>query len=289
MTAPVTNAAVENVSGPLAHHGEAPVWWAAERSLLWVDGDAGDLLSLRDGEVRRQRVDDEYLAFVRPRVQGGLVAVGARTLRLSDAAGADFCEVATLLDDPLVRMNDGCCDPQGRLLTGSMAYDAASGAGVVVRVDADLTRRTVITDVTVSNGICFSPTGSLAYYVDSLAHRIDVFDVHEGDLVNRRPFAEIVPGDGIPDGLTVAADGSVWVAIWGGSEVRGYAPDGRPVTRIALPVAQVSACAFGDDDLGTLYITTSAQGLPADHGTAAGSLYAVRLSVTGIPVAAFAG
>lgn len=279
----------ENVTGPIAHHAEAPVWSTGWGGLRWVDGDAGDLLTLRADGVTRQHVDDEYLAFARPRANGGLVAVGARTLYLADADGDDFRAAATLLDDPRVRMNDGCCDPRGRLLAGSMAYDAAADAGIVLRIDADLTATTVLPRTTISNGVGFAPDGRRAYYVDTLSHRIDVFDVAEGELRGRRVFARIPEQQGLPDGLTVAADGSVWVALWGGSAVHGYDSAGVHIATVELPVPQVSACTFGDDDLGTLYITTSAQGLPADHGTPAGSLFSVRPGVHGIPVTPFAG
>lgn len=279
----------ENITGPIAHHAEAPVWWPGWGGLRWVDGDAGDLLALRPDGVTRQHIDDEYLAFARPRSGGGLVAVGARTLYLAEDVDREFTAVASLGTDPLVRMNDGCCDPRGRLLAGSMAYDAAAGAGSVVRVDADLSVTTVLPRATISNGIGFSPDGRRAYYADTATHRIDVFDVSEGELRGRRAFAVIPEEQGAPDGLAVATDGSVWVALWGGSAVHGYDASGALIATIGVPVPQVSACAFGDDDLGTLYITTSAQGLSAGHGTQAGSLFAVRPGVHGIPVTPFAG
>jgi sugar lactone lactonase YvrE len=279
----------ENVTGPIAHHAEGPVWWPGWGGLRWVDGDAGDLLTLGSDSVTRQHIDDEYLAFARPRAGGGFVAVGARTLYLAEAVDGEVRAVASLIDDPRVRMNDGCCDPRGRLLAGSMAYDAVPDAGSVLRLDADLAVTTVLPRATISNGIGFSPDGRRAYYVDTMTHRIDVFDVAEGELRGRRAFAVIPADQGLPDGLTVAADGSVWVALWGGSAVRGYDASGALVETIELPIPQVSACTFGGDDLGTLYITTSAQGLPADHGTDAGSLFAVRPGVHGIPVTVFAG
>ncbi|MEU4013994.1 SMP-30/gluconolactonase/LRE family protein [Microbacterium sp. NPDC028030] len=279
----------DNVTGPVAHHAEGPVWWAGWGGLRWVDGEAGDLLALRPDGVTRQHIDDEYLAFARPRTGGGLVAVGARTVYLADDVDGETHAVATLFEDPRVRMNDGCCDPRGRLLAGSMAYDATPDAGSVLRMDPDLEVSTVLPRATVSNGIGFAPDGRRAYYVDTMTHRVDVFDVVEGDLRGRRSFAVIPEEQGLPDGLTVAADGSVWVALWGGGAVHGYDASGRQIAAIELPVPQVSACTFGDDDLGTLYITTSAQGLPADHGTEAGSVFAVRPGARGIPVTPFAG
>lgn len=280
---------VENVTGPIAGHAEGPVWAAAWGGLRWVDGAAGDLLTLRDDGVTRQHVDDEFMAFVRPRRDGGFVAVGARTLYLADEADGEARAVAQLGDDRGVRMNDGCCDPHGRLLAGSMAYDSAPGRGSLRRIDADLSISVVLPEVGISNGIAFTSEGSHAYYADTATGRVDVFDVSDGDLVNRRPFVSIPSDAGAPDGLCVAADGSVWVALWGGSAVHGYDSSGALIESIRLPVPQVSACTFGGHGLSTLFITTSAQGLDADHGTEAGSLFAVDLGIRGLPTLPFAG
>lgn len=280
---------VDNVTGAIAWHAEGPVWAAAWGGLRWVDGAVGDLLTLRDDGVTRQHVDDEYLAFVRPRRSGGFVAVGARTLYLADEADGETRAVARLGDDPGVRMNDGCCDPDGRLLAGSMAYDAAPGRGSLARIDADLSVSVVLPKVSISNGIAFTSEGSHAYYADTATGRVDVFDVSDGDLVNRRPFVSIPSDAGAPDGLCVAADGSVWVALWGGSAVHGYDSSGGLIESIRLPVPQVSACTFGGRALSTLFITTSAQGLDPGHGTEAGSLFAVDLGIRGQPTLPFAG
>ena len=279
----------QNVTGPIAGHAEGPVWAAAWGGLRWVDAAAGDLLTLRDDGVVRQHVDDEFVAFVRPRRTGGFVAAGARTLYLADEPDGDTRAVARLGDDPGVRMNDGCCDPDGRLLAGSMAYDSAPGRGSLRRIDADLTISTVLPEVTISNGIGFTSEGSQAYYADTATGRVDLFDVSDGELVDRRPLVEIPSDVGAPDGLCIDHDGNVWVALWGGSAVHAYDSSGSLIERIALPVPQVSACTFGGTGLGTLFITTSAQGLDADHGTEAGSLFAVDLGVRGLPTLPFAG
>lgn len=279
----------QNVTGPIAGHAEGPVWAAAWGGLRWVDAAAGDLLTLRDDGIVRQHVDDEFVAFVRPRRTGGFVAAGARTLYLADEPDGETRAVARLGDDPGVRMNDGCCDPDGRLLAGSMAYDSAPGRGSLRRIDVDLTISTVLPEVTISNGIGFTSEGSQAYYADTATGRVDVFDVSDGELVDRRPLVAIPSDVGAPDGLCIDHDGNVWVALWGGSAVHAYDSSGSLIERIALPVPQVSACTFGGTGLGTLFITTSAQGLDADHGTEAGSLFAVDLGVRGLPTLPFAG
>jgi sugar lactone lactonase YvrE len=139
--------------------------------------------------------------------------------------------------------------------------------------------------ITVSNGLGWAPDGSCAYYIDSATQRVDVCSP---DLVERRAFVTVPEATGTPDGLTVDADGGVWVALWGGSAVHRYSPDGELDQVVSLPVAQVSSCAFGGDDLRTLFITTSAEGLE-DPEPAAGALFAVRPGSTGQPTLTFAG
>lgn len=278
----------ENLTGPVCVHAEAPVWSPSWGGVRWVDGEAADLVTLREDGIHRLHLDDDYAAFVRPRASGGFAAFGARTLHLSDTADGATRAVRSF-DLGGTRFNDGTVDPRGRLLAGSMAIDGAGAVGRVIRLTAELEQRDVLSDVEVSNGIGFAPDGTLAYYVDTATGGIDAFDVEDGELTGRRLFVDIPDGQGMPDGLTVAADGSVWVALWNGAAVHGYSAEGSLIARIPLPVPQVSACTFGGDDLSTLFITTSAQGLAHDHGTEAGSLFAVRPGVRGLPVVPFAG
>ena len=125
-------------------------------------------------------------------------------------------------------MNDGNCDPAGRFWAGTMALDERRSAGALYRLDPDLTVHTMLTDVTISNGIDWSLDGRRMYYVDSPTRRIDVFDFDPGTgaIANRRTFVQVPAEAGIPDGMTVDADGFVWLALWGGAALHRYAPDG---------------------------------------------------------------
>lgn len=138
-----------------------------------------------------------------------------------------------------------------------------------------------------SNGTGWSPDGRRVYYVDSPTRRIDVFDMGDDRLpVGRRPFATVE--DGFPDGLTVDADGCVWVALWDGGAVRRYTPDGVLDRVLELPVRRPTSCAFGGADLTDLYITTARTGLEAPHPMS-GSLLVVPGAGKGLPQPAFAG
>jgi len=149
---------------------------------------------------------------------------------------------------------------------------------------------TVLSGVGISNGLAWSPDGSIAYYVDTLTQRIDAFDYDAvTGLRGRRPVASVDEVNGSPDGLTVDVEGYIWVALWGGSAVRRYAPDGRLDGVVELPVSQVTAATFGGPDLSTLYVTTSRLGVDPTAQPEAGAVFAAHVGVGGTPVLAYAG
>ncbi len=197
-------------------------------------------------------------------------------------------------DRPDQRMNDGKCDAAGRFWAGTMALDERGGAGALYRLDPDGHVETMIDGVTISNGLDWSDDGRLMYFIDTPTQSVDVFDfdLASGRIANRRPFARIDPVDGAPDGLTLDAEGFVWVALWGGSGVRRYAPDGALDSIVRVPATYVTSCAFGGADLGDLYITTARIKLSeADRASQplAGGLFRARPGVRGRPPHRFSG
>lgn len=279
----------EQVTDPVAYHGEGPVWSERWGGLRWVDMLAGDVLSLvTDGAINRRHVGN-VAAVLRPRRQGGAVIGVERGFALEDADGT-LTYLDELWTDTRVRMNEGGCDPDGRFYCGSMAYDQRPGAGALYRFDPDGSVRVVLENVTISNGLEWSPDGSRAYYNDTPTQRIDVFDYDgESGLTGRRPFAEIPAEAGGPDGLTVDEEGGVWVALYGGGAVRCYTPEGVLDEVIEVPAKQVTACTFGGQDHNQLFITTSREGLGGGEDPLAGSLFRSAVGVAGPPVREFAG
>jgi sugar lactone lactonase YvrE len=279
----------EQVTEPVAYHGEGPVWSERWGGLRWVDMLAGDVLSLApDGEITRRHVGS-VAAAIRPRRQGGAVIGVERGFALEGADGA-LTHLGALWTDEGVRMNEGGCDPDGRFYCGSMAYDKRPGAGALYRLDPDRSVRAVLANVTISNGLEWSPDGSRAYYDDTPTHRIAVFDYdRESGLTGLRPFAEIPPEAGHPDGLTVDAQGGVWVALFGGGVVRRYTPDGVLDGVVEVAARKVTACTFGGPRLDQLFITTSREGLEPGIDPLAGSLFRVVTGVVGLPAREFAG
>jgi sugar lactone lactonase YvrE len=279
----------EQVTGPVAYHGEGPVWSEQWGGLSWVDMLAGDVLSLAgDGEIGRRHVGT-VAAVVRPRQGGGAVIGVERGFALEDADGT-LTHLDEVWSDDSVRMNEGGCDPDGRFYCGSMAYDQRPGAASLYRLDPDLSVRVVLQDVTVSNGLEWSPDGSRAYYNDTATYRADVFDYDgESGLNGRRSFVDLSAEAKRPDGLTVDEQGGVWVALSNGGAVRRYTPDGALDEVVEVPAKKVTACTFGGPDLDQLFITTSREGLDPGDDPLAGSLFRAAVGVSGLPVREFAG
>jgi len=191
-----------------------------------------------------------------------------------------------------VRMNDGACDPAGRFWAGSMSYRSEPGAGSLYCLDLDGQVRRVLGGLTISNGLGWSPDGRVMYHADSgpgTLSRMD-FDVDSGAVRNRTTILKLPPDDGVPDGLCVDAEGCLWVAIWGGHQVRRYDPDGRLLAVVNVPARQVSCCALSAS--GTLFVTTARNGLPPhelEHDKAAGRLFAAAVGVPGRPADPYRG
>jgi len=286
--APVTLVA-EQVTDVCTVHGEGVTWDAAAGLVRFVDLEAGALMSLdpASGALGRRQLG-KVAACVRPRRSGGLVVALERTFALLDGEGAVEREIGPVLTDEGLRFNDGGCDPAGRFWMGSMAYDETPGAGTVHRLDPDGSVTTVLTDVTISNGLSFRRDGRSALYVDTPTGRVDVLEVDPdaGTVTGRRPFAKVA--DGHPDGIAADAEGGVWVALWQGSAVHRYDSGGRLTHVVPLPCSQVTCPAFGGPDLTDLYVTTSRKGL-GDTEPAGGAVFRVRTGLTGVAVLPFAG
>jgi sugar lactone lactonase YvrE len=251
--------------------------------------DAGDVLHLGDGGVVDRRHVSSVAAAIRPRFQGGAVIAVARGFVYEDEAGA-LTAGPTLWADARVHMNDGACDPDGRFYCGSMSLDRQPGGASLYRLDADHSVRVAVAGVTTSNGLDWSPDGSLAYYVDTATGRIDVFDYDRATgLSGRRPFVLLDERDGHPDGLTVDGSGGVWVALHRGGAVRRYGADAMLQEVVEVPTRLVTACTFGGPALDQLFITTSKRGLlPADDPLA-GSLFRADVGIAGQAVREFCG
>ncbi|MFG3257833.1 SMP-30/gluconolactonase/LRE family protein [Streptomyces sp. NPDC048172] len=286
----------EVAAHPGALLGEAPTWDPVERRLLWVDIPQARIHTYDPASgARTVMVAEQRVGAAKPRKGGGLV------VNLRDGVGLygpDGRSFAWLHHDPRPwrRGNDAAVAPDGALWAGTITDADAPGAGTLTRVSGDGTAVTVLPEVSLSNGIGWSPDGRFMYFVDTETEGIDVFDVcGDGggcggvDVAGRRTLVRMAEGEGRPDGLTVDAEGCVWVALWNGGAVRRYTPEGTLDRELRLPVRRPTSCAFGGADLTDLYVTSARVGVEPAAEPLAGALLVLPGAGEGVAQSAFAG
>jgi sugar lactone lactonase YvrE len=289
---------VELILDAHARVAEGPVWDDANGTLVWVDimSNAVHRYDPATGQNRTLDVGQPVGAAVPRRDRQGLVLALQNGFGMLDEDSGQVQMVAAVeADVPTSRMNDGKCDPGGRFWAGTMPFSPAPGsaAGALYRLDPDLRVNRMLSGVTLSNGLGWSPEGRQMYYVDSMTQGLDVFDYapEDGSLSNRRRLISIRPEEGLPDGMTVDAEGGLWLALHGSGSIRRYTPDGNVDRVVRVPPSMVTCCAFGGPDLTDLYITTMSLGLSDAERRAqplAGALFRSRPGIRGLPANRFA-
>jgi xylono-1,5-lactonase len=262
---------------------EGPVWDPAKG--LYFSDVLGGGINLLD------RTDKVSLAVPKRRgvggmalhADGGLVAGGRDIVHVSLADHG----MKVLLDRETARnatgFNDLATDAKGRIYVGSLAYSVFKGEemrpGNLYLIDLDGSARAVADGVLLTNGLGFSPDGRLLYHCDARRELVRVYDVaDDGSVGHWRAFVATGPGS-VPDGLKVAADGSVWVADAHGGRVAVFGADGRHRRDIPVPRPMVTSLCFGGDDLKDLYIVTGSRGGPSESS---GTVYRLRSDVAGL-------
>ena len=279
--------------------GEGPVWDASRGVLWWTDIDGRAIWRLDPATGRTQTfTPPDRVGFLVVARSGRLLLGGAKALYMADVSDTTLT-AATLvdleIDIPTTRANDGRADRAGNVVFGTLdeqkprqplgrfyQYSSAHGLRAL-----DLPR------CRVSNSLCFSPDGRTLYFTDTPTGviRCGDYDAASAAVTNVRDFATLGHEDGHPDGSIVDADGCVWNAAWGAAVVRRYTPAGRLDRVVEIPAKNPSCPAFGDGDLGTIYVTTSRQQHTTDElarAPQAGGLFGARVpSIRGIPDTAF--
>jgi sugar lactone lactonase YvrE len=276
--------------------GEGARWDARRGELLRVDILAGCVYRDRVDEdgglvpVRSYRVPGTVGAIAPVDGDDGwLLAAGRGFVYLRpDGSHRTLVEVAPAG----TRMNDAACDPQGRLWAGTMADDQHAGGGALYRLDRTGQTELVLDGLTISNGLGWSPDGSEMYLVDSGPRTIHafVFDAGRGEISKGRVLVSLAKEVGSPDGMTVDADGDLWVAVYGGGRVHHYSPDGELQEVLTVPARQSTCCAFAGPGLERLYVTTATEGWSDEQrraDPAAGLVYRLDTGTTGRPAAPF--
>ncbi|MGE5251956.1 MAG: SMP-30/gluconolactonase/LRE family protein [Bacteroidota bacterium] len=273
-----------------AELGEGPAWIGPEQALYWVD-----ILKKRvfaGTDVLLQLHDHVSCVAVR-RGGGLLLALGASLVKL-DTPASGFTVLARVSEPATNRFNDGKCDPAGRLLAGTMDTREREDSGALYSLDPHgLTR--LLSGVRISNGLAWSPDAATLYHIDTPTRQIRAFDydLGTGQIANGRTAVTVPESFGWPDGMTSDADGSLWVAMWGGARVTKWDPrTGQLLEQFPVPALQTSSCIFGGRDLSELYITSARRGMTESQlqrYPLSGGLFRLQTRVTGTPCFEFLG
>jgi len=275
---------------------EGPVWDADRDRVLWVDIPAGRVHEgvITDGVVvaGMQHKFPATVGAVVPARDGSLLVAAHDHLVSLGEEGRRSLGAPMLPAGQNSRFNDGACDPAGRFLIGSMALDDRRGEDALYRLETDGTASELDADLSLSNGLCWSPDGSTLYSIDTTPGTIWVRDYHasDGSTGPRRPFLQLP--DVSPDGMCADAEGNLWIAIFGGGQVRCYSPSGDRLATVVVPAPNTSSVAFVGTGLETLLITTGREGLSGTQLAEfpdSGKLFTADVGVRGLPTTPWRG
>ncbi len=273
---------------------EGPFWDALRERVLWVDIEAGLVLTGRlDGDqvtVVERVAFDGTVGAVNVARDGTMLVAGADHLVIISPDGSHRQSSPIIQPGGPHRLNDGKADPAGRFLIGSSPLGAATNDDILARLEADESVSVIDSDLALSNGLAWSLDGRQMYSIDSFINTVWVrdYDVDTGECGPRREFARM--DDAWPDGMCVDAQGHLWIAACGAGQVRRFAPDGQLVAVVSVPAPRTTSVAFVGADLGLLLITTASNELSpqmlSDYPLS-GHLFTARVEVTGAPVASW--
>lgn len=273
--------------------GEGPIWVLRDNALYWVDIVDRRIFRWSQADGVRTIPVERHVCSLHPRAGGGFVGGGHDGLLLIDGSFG----VEILADPephlPQNRFNDGKIDRAGRLWAGTMDRTEQSATGALYRLDTDLAWHRIDEGYHVTNGPAFSLDGRLMYHTDSARQTVFAFDLAEdGTVSGRRVHLQFGEGDGYPDGMTVDAEGCLWIAFWDGWCVRRFSPEGERLAELPVPAQRPTSVAFGGRDLDHLFVTSARRDLSPDELAGqpfAGGLFMCQPGVRGVAEQMFAG
>jgi sugar lactone lactonase YvrE len=270
--------------------GESPAWDSKTQTLYWLD-----ILEKRIyADTRILAELDDLIGCLAPCKNGNLI-LGTRSTIVDFKPDSSQQTILAALGDAeraTNRINDGKCDPAGRFLTGSMDINEKDPTGTVYSFDGKQVIP-LLSGVTISNGLAWSPDHKTFYYIDTPTREVKAFDydLASGQISNPRAAIHIPESLGWPDGMTSDTDGNLWIAIWGGAQITKWNPGtGKLLEQIPVPALQTSSCVFGGEDRNELYVTSARKGMnEADlkKYPLSGGLFKVITNVAGMPTFEF--
>ena len=270
--------------------GEGPIWDYKFQRLLWIDTQGSLFIYTPKDKKNREIKLSKQIGTVVPYQENKVVVALEDGIYMMDLSN----EQLTLLSDPEGReagnrYNDGKCDAAGRLWVGTMDKDCTPLKANFFKLDSSLKGEKMLDSVTISNGVAWSPDGKKMYYQDTPTRKISAFDFDEaeGTISNRQEIITLPDDLGTPDGNTIDEEGMLWVANWGAACVTRWNPNtGELLQKIDVPALNVTALAFGGENLDELYITTASLWMPDGEGDKypeAGKTFVIKPGVKGIP------
>ncbi len=264
--------------------GEGPLWHPGEKRLYWIDIPKGQLFRYDPSAGKHE------VALQTGQIGGFTLQEGGGLLLFMEKGAVKLWKDGSLTTvrestpgEEDSRFNDVIADPEGRVFCGTVA--GGNHQGSLYRLDTDGTIHKLLEGFGCPNGMGFTPKRDGFYFVDSPSREVMHFDYdpRTGDISGRRVFVKLPESLGVPDGMTVDAKGFVWVAVWGGSCLLRYTPDGSEDQRIYFTAKLVSSVTFAGDDWRDMYVTSAGGDNRKENGPAAGALFRVRSGVKGVP------
>lgn len=267
--------------------GEGPLWHPLRNELLWFDITNNTLHA--QNETRHQRYEFDQNVSALAWIDENLVLIsgenGLQTLSLDNNTRQTVNNIDK--DNSITRSNDGRADRQHGFWISTMGKNAEQRAGAIYRFYKGEVR-CLHENITIPNAICFSPSGEIAYFADSMKKCVfkQKLDLETGwPIADAEIFIDFTSMDQTPDGAVVDANGNIWIAFWGKSMVEGFAPNGQSMGQLHLPTPHTTCPAFGGSDASTIYVTTAMQGLD-DKALAkdenAGKTFSIATNIKGL-------
>ncbi|WP_416730925.1 SMP-30/gluconolactonase/LRE family protein [Fictibacillus sp. JL2B1089] len=291
------NSEAELVLPAKASLGEGPCWDSGQGVMYWV--------SILDKKVNiydphshqnREIQLDQMVGTVVPRESGGVVVALQNGFFFLDLNTEKLTPIVDPEQElPENRFNDGKCDPFGRFWAGTMSLSEEAEKGSLYCLDHDLHVEKKRENLTISNGLAWSPDQSYMYLIDTPTKKVTRFqyDLQTGHIQNATEVISFPDGVGAPDGMTIDEEGMLWIAHWGGAQVSRWNPEtGEQLYSIPIPSLNVTSCTFGGENMDELYVTTARKNTSAENlerFPEAGGLFKVRPGVKGMPSYSFKG
>lgn len=277
--------------------GEAPMWHAERKSIWWVDIKEGNFFEcdIATKCINSWKIRQQISLLVQAESDSSCIVMAVDDGLLKFNIGKNEFERILYLEQDIAenRTNDGACDVNGRLWLGTMHSDCKAGEGKLYCIEGSEKVQSKIEATTVSNGLCWSLQNDRMYYIDSATYKVQsyLFEKHTAQIIFDKTIIDIPRDSGMPDGMTIDADGMLWIAQWGGFCVKRWNPEnGELLDLIELPVPNVTSCVFGGENLDQLFITTARAGLSPEElekYPLSGSVFVAPFKIRGVSAKKF--